>query len=123
MEKKEKTILIVDDTPENITALSAIISEYGKIKAATNGEKAMKICFSDVKPDLIFLDILMPGMNGWEVFKRLQGDPDTKNIPVIFITAFGDKTDPEFAASKGAAGFLFKPFDSVKIKELLNTLV
>jgi putative two-component system response regulator len=120
VDKKEKTILIVDDTPENITALSAILSEYGKVKAATNGEKCMKICFSDSKPDLVFLDILMPEMNGWEVLKKLQGDPDTQNIPVIFITAFGDRSDPELAASKGASGFLFKPFDPVKIKEVAS---
>ncbi len=118
-----KTILIVDDTPENITALSAVLPEFGKIKAATSGERALKICAADVKPDLVFLDILMPEMDGWEVFKRIKADPSTAKIPVIFVTALASDADRDRASSLGAAGFVTKPLDPAVIKSLVKSLI
>ncbi len=123
MTETSKIILIVDDTPENITALTAIISKFGKIKAATGGEKALKICSGEIKPDLIFLDIAMPGMDGWEVFGRLRRDAATAAIPVIFVTALGNDADREKALSLGAAGFVTKPLDAELITGLVGSLI
>jgi putative two-component system response regulator len=118
-----KNILIVDDTPENITALSAILAGFGKIKAATSGEKALTICAADPKPDLVFLDVLMPEMDGWEVCRRLKADPATASIPVVYVTALASDADREKASSMGAAGFITKPLNPDVIKSLVVTLV
>ena len=89
MESKEdkQTILVVDDAPVNIELLSNILSPNYKVKGAINGEKALKIAHKESQPDLILLDIVMPGMNGYEVCEQLKQDPATASIPVIFITA------------------------------------
>ncbi|MBP7736394.1 MAG: response regulator [Spirochaetes bacterium] len=118
-----KNILIVDDTPENITALSAILAPFGKIKAATSGEKALKICAGDPRPDLVFLDILMPEMDGWEVLGRLKADPATAAIPVIYVTALASDEDREKATSLGAAGFITKPLDPEAIRRLVTSMI
>ncbi len=118
-----KNILIVDDTPENITALSAILTRFGKIKAATSGEKALKICAGDPKPDLVFLDILMPEMDGWEVLSGLKADPSTASIPVIFVTALASDADREKATSLGAAGFVTKPLEPEMIQRLVMSMI
>jgi len=123
MGKKDLTILIVDDTAENITALSAILSEFGKIKAATSGEKALKICAAEDKPDLIFLDVLMPEMNGWTVCRTLKADPSTQSIPVIFVTSLTNGIDMIHAERIGSAGYITKPLEPEKIRELVRSLI
>lgn len=123
MSDTSKTILIVDDTPENITALTAVISEFGKIKAATSGMKALKICSGEIKPDLIFLDVTMPEMDGWEVFSRLKQDSSTAAIPVIFVTALTGDSEREKAMSMGAAGYITKPLDAELICTLVNSVI
>ncbi len=85
-------ILIVDDTPENLDVLGGVLGKTYKVKAALNGAKALRIAQGDTKPDMILLDIMMPDMDGYEVCRILKADPDTANIPVIFVTA---KTKPE----------------------------
>ncbi|MDO9005921.1 MAG: response regulator, partial [Aquabacterium sp.] len=77
------TILVVDDTPENLTLMSSLLKDDYKVKVANNGEKALQIAASDSPPNLILLDIMMPGMDGYEVCRRLKGDPVTADIPVI----------------------------------------
>jgi putative two-component system response regulator len=123
MTESTKSILIVDDTPENITALSAVVSDFGKIKAATSGERALKICDGDAKPDLILLDVLMPGMDGWEVCRRLKEDPATASIPVVYVTALASDADRERASGLGAAGFITKPLDPQAIRALVGSLL
>ena len=83
---KNQKILIVDDTPENIDVLVDVLSDY-KRSVATNGEKALQIAGSDNPPDLILLDIMMPGMDGYEVCRHLKESQISKDIPVIFLTA------------------------------------
>jgi CheY-like chemotaxis protein len=78
------TILVVDDTPANLQLMSGLLQEDYKVKAATSGEKALKIAFTDPQPDLILLDIMMPEMDGYEVCKRLKADEKTNQIPIIF---------------------------------------
>ncbi len=85
--RQRQTILIADDVPENIELLVAILDETYDIKVASNGEKAIKIVYSEDPPDLILLDVMMPGLSGHEVCRRLKANPDRRKIPVIFVTA------------------------------------
>lgn len=106
---QNKTILIVDDTPENVDILNELLTEYTR-KVAINGEIAIKIA-EKTKPDLILLDIMMPGIDGFETAKRLKANPETSNIPIIFVTA---KTDIESYVEEfelGADNYIMKPFD------------
>ena len=105
---EEQVVLIVDDTPENIDILSAVLSKY-KRKIATNGERALKIVQSDNPPDIILLDVMMPGMDGFEVCRILQSDIKTKNIPIIFITAKSEVEDETKGLELGAVDFITKP--------------
>ena len=107
-EIKDQRILIVDDALENVEILGSILSNY-KRSVALNGEKALKIAFGENKPDLILLDVLMPGMDGFEVCRRLKENPQTKDIPVIFITAKTEVEDETKGLELGAVDFIPKP--------------
>jgi signal transduction histidine kinase len=106
---KNKTVLIVDDIDQNIAILEAILEDDYRIKAAKNGETALKIASMEPVPDIILLDIMMPEMDGYEVLRRLKADKLTKNIPVIFITAKGDTEDESLGLSMGASDYIAKP--------------
>ena len=103
------TILVVDDTPDNIMLLCSLLGERYKNKVATNGLKALKIAVSDPQPDLILLDIMMPEMDGYEVCRRLQSDPRTRYIPVIFLTAKTQEGDEAMGFDLGAVDYITKP--------------
>ncbi len=90
---RTSTVLVVDDTPENIDLLDGVLNQDYKIKVALNGEKALIIAGSENPPDIILLDIEMPGMVGYEVCRRLKADPQTRDIPIIFVTAKSDESD------------------------------
>lgn len=104
---EEPRILIVDDTPENIDILSNILKDY-KRSVALNGEKALKV-IQNKKPDLILLDIMMPEVDGFETCRRLKLNPETKDIPVIFITAKSSVEDETKGLELGAVDFIPKP--------------
>ena len=87
------TILVVDDTPDNLALMSNLLKDDYKVKIASSGEKALKIAASDPPPDLILLDIMMPGMDGYQVCQQLKRDPKTVNITVIFLTAKAEMED------------------------------
>ncbi|MFC1650883.1 response regulator [Candidatus Latescibacterota bacterium] len=108
-EDNKATILVVDDTTENIDVLNGILSGMYKIKVALNGEKALKIATSKEPPDLILLDIMMPGIDGYEVCRRLKKNGSTKNIPVIFVTAKGEVDDETKGFELGAVDYITKP--------------
>lgn len=103
------TILIVDDTPENIDILAAVLGTDYRVKAALGGEQALKIAKGSKSPDLILLDIMMPGIDGFEVCKRLKNDPRTGHIPVIFVTARMSATDEAKGFDLGAVDYITKP--------------
>ena len=103
------TILIVDDTPENLTLMNNLFKDDYKVKVANGGEKALKIVTSDSPPDLILLDIMMPGMDGYEVCRRLKCDPSTSDIPVIFLTARSEMEDEKKGLELGAVDYIIKP--------------
>ncbi|CAM2005302.1 response regulator [Acanthopleuribacter pedis] len=107
--ENRKTILVVDDAPENIDVLSGILSDTFKVKAALNGERALVIAAKEPKPVLILLDIMMPGMDGYAVCRRLKQNPATADIPVIFVTAKNQDEDEQQGLRLGAVDYLTKP--------------
>ncbi len=104
---EKPTILVVDDTPENLTMMSFLLKDRYKVKVANHGQKALRIAASEPQPDLILLDIMMPEMDGYEVCRQLQQDPQTRNIPIIFLTAKASVEDEEFGL--GAVDYITKP--------------
>jgi two-component system sensor histidine kinase/response regulator len=115
-----KTILIVDDTPENLDILNGLLSDF-KRKVAINGNKALKIANSDNPPDLILLDVMMPGIDGYEVCKRLRSNEKTKDIPVIFLTAKVQKQDIIKGFEVGGQDYVTKPFDHIELLHRVKT--
>ncbi len=109
------SILIVDDTPENITLLTELLQYKGYlISAARDGERAIKIA-QHTKPDLILLDIMMPGIDGFETCRQLKDDDLTQSIPIIFISAKTDMDDLVMGFTVGAADYINKPFHKEEI--------
>lgn len=106
---EKPTILLVDDTPENLTMMSFLLKDRYKVKVANHGQKALRIAASEPQPDLILLDIMMPEMDGYEVCRQLQQDPLTRNIPIIFLTAKASVEDEEFGLGLGAVDYITKP--------------
>ena len=106
----KKLILIVDDTPTNIAVVSGLLKDSFQTKVATNGEKALAIATGAEKPDLILLDVMMPGMDGYEVCRKLKDNPATRDIPVIFLTAKTEEIDEEKGFDVGAVDYIHKPF-------------
>ncbi len=120
-EAARKCILIVDDTPENIDVLLGILGEQYKIRIALNGEKALALATVEPPPDLILLDIMMPGMNGYEVCRRLKGDVALSSIPVIFLTAKGKDEDEAMGFALGAVDYITKPVSPPVVKARVET--
>lgn len=116
-----QTVLIVDDSKANIAILAEVLRQDYKVRAATGGEKALEIALSDNPPDLILLDIVMPDMDGYEVCARLKADPQTKNIPVVFITGKEGEEDEIKGFELGACDYITKPFNPVVVKARVNT--
>ncbi len=112
-------ILIVDDAPANIDILMSILGEDYDMAVALNGEDALEIIDED-KPDLILLDIIMPGIDGFEVCKRVKENDTSSNIPVIFLSGNSSDADIEKGNKLGAQGFLSKPIDLEKLKEIVR---
>lgn len=109
MKGEGATILLVDDISENIDVLVGILREEYHLKAAINGPMALKIAQTETPPDLILLDIMMPGMDGFEVCRRLKEDPRTAPVPVIFITAKNETVDEARGFAEGAVDYITKP--------------
>ena len=107
--KVRQTILIVDDIPDNVDVLSSVLRSQYKVKAALNGERALKIAAGESKPDMILLDIMMPDMDGYEVCRKLKANPATAKIPVIFITAKDQDEDEALGLELGAVDYITKP--------------
>ncbi|WP_417911549.1 response regulator [Candidatus Electronema sp. TJ] len=111
MEQKKKCVLAVDDTPSYLMLLNMILQKIYAVKAAPKGETALKIVRQDpAAVDLILLDIMMDGMDGFTVCRELKTDPFTAHIPVIFISGREDEADRKQGLALGAADFIVKPF-------------
>ena len=105
----QSTILLVDDVADNIDILNAILSPHYRTRVALNGEKALRIAGSANPPDLILLDIMMPGLSGYDVCQQLKANPDTRDIPVIFVTAMSEVEDEKRGLELGAVDYITKP--------------
>ena len=112
MSGSHNLVLIVDDTPTNVAVISGLLKDSFRTKVATNGEKALAIAAAAEKPDLILLDVMMPGMDGYEVCRRLKDMPATRDIPVIFLTAKTDEMDEEKGFDVGGVDYIHKPFSA-----------
>ncbi len=106
---EKPTVLVVDDTPDNLSLMSGLLKGHYRVKVANTGEKALQMA-RDQPPDLILLDVMMPGMDGREVCQRLQGDPRTAGVPVIFLTSNDQECDEELGLNLGAVDYITKPF-------------
>jgi putative two-component system response regulator len=117
----KQSILVVDDTPENIDLLSELLKDDYRVRVATSGEKALKIAYSDEPPDLILLDIMMPGLSGLEICRRLKANPDRRRIPVIFVTAMSTVEDEQRGLELGAVDYITKPISPPIVKARVRT--
>ena len=107
--EQKKTILVVDDTPDNLSLMAGLLKDDYRVKFAKSGDKALAAVQSASPPDLILLDIMMPGMSGYEVCEQLKKDPVTKHIPIIFLTAMDATDDERKGLDLGAADYITKP--------------
>ncbi len=112
---EKRIVLVVDDTPDNLSLMSGLLKDEYKVKVATGGERALKIAQTDPPPQLILLDIMMPEMDGFEVIRRLKNDPKTQSIPVIFLSAKALPEDRQKGIDLGAVDYITKPIDPMMI--------
>ena len=105
----QKTLLLVDDTPENLTVLGEILMPHYRVRVASSGARALAAATSDPRPDLVLLDVMMPEMDGYEVIGRLRADPRTRELPVIFVTALDSTEDEAHGLELGAVDYITKP--------------
>ncbi len=120
-QKQSERILLVDDNPTNLQVLVGTLEGRGyNLLIAKNGESALTIV-RKARPDLILLDIMMPGIDGFEVCRRLKADPATQEIPVIFLSALGETTDKVHGLDLGAADYITKPFQPEEVIARVNT--
>jgi putative two-component system response regulator len=103
------TILIVDDTPENLIVLGELLQPAYRVRAANSGRRALQVALGNPTPDLILLDVMMPDMDGYQVLAELRSAPKTRNTPVIFVTAMDGTEDEERGLDHGAVDYITKP--------------
>jgi phosphoserine phosphatase RsbU/P len=120
-ELEKKTVLVVDDAPANIQVVNSILKDIYKVRVATDGAKALVLAKTEPPPDLILLDVIMPGMDGYEVCARLKADPATADIPVIFLTVQAESEDETHGFEVGAVDYIHKPFSPAVVKARVQT--
>ncbi|GEO81036.1 response regulator [Pararhodospirillum oryzae] len=103
------TVLIVDDTPQNLSLLGELLTPHYRVRAANGGQRALRAASSPPRPDLILLDVMMPGMDGYDVIRHLKADSATADIPVIFVTAMNSTENEEIGLELGAVDYITKP--------------
>lgn len=103
------TILVVDDTPDNLRLMGALLKDRYRVKVARDGHRGLEIAKAEPQPDLILLDIMMPEIDGFDVCRLLKEDPETRNIPVIFLTAKSEVADEQQGFDLGAVDYITKP--------------
>jgi signal transduction histidine kinase len=120
-EKHTSTILIVDDTPANLGVIVESLEGHGcRVVVAQRGEEALQRA-SYVLPDLVLLDVMMPGLNGFEICRRLKAQPDTRNIPVIFMTSLANVEDKVTGFAVGGVDYVTKPLDVEEVRARVDT--
>ncbi len=117
------SILVVDDDPEIVSLLSTRLGRRGyKISTASDGVKAIEIAKKEL-PDLVLLDVMMPGKSGWEVARALKQDPVTQNVKIMMVSAIGEKTNELTAPIYGADAHIDKPFEFEKLEKMIIGLL
>ena len=106
---QKQTILVVDDTPDNLTLMNGLLKDEYRVKLANNGERAIGIASTLPLPDLILLDIMMPGIDGYEVCRRLKAERLTQDVPIIFLTAKTEVEDEQKGFDVGCVDYITKP--------------
>lgn len=119
--RPRKTVLIVDDVPENLQVLGGILEEIYRVQVASSGSRALQIAAREPRPDIILLDIMMPGMDGYAVLEKLRADARTRDIPVMFVTAMDTHTDEERGLALGAVDYITKPVQAGIVRARVNT--
>ena len=120
-DRQNPTVLVVDDTPDNLALMSELLGEHYRVKVASSGERALKAVQSDPVPDLVLLDIMMPGMDGYEVCRQLKASAATQGIPVIFLTARADTEDERKGFELGAVDYITKPVSPPIVQARVHT--
>lgn len=111
-ETEKATILVVDDAPENLALMLALLKDDYTVRVANNGERALSLLqASEIPPDLLLLDIMMPGIDGYEVCRRIKSDEKLHELPVIFLTALSANTDEQHGLELGAVDYITKPIN------------
>ena len=116
---EDRMILLVDDQPENIDILIAIIGDEHEISVALDGEDALEI-INEEKPSLIFLDVIMPGIDGYEICRRIKEDPETEGINVVFLSGNFCDEDRKKGKDLGALNYLKKPINPAEILDIVK---
>jgi signal transduction histidine kinase len=117
------TILVVDDEPENLSLLSQLLRPVYQVRAASSGEQALRAAASEPQPDLVLLDVMMPGMDGYAVLEGLRKNPATADIPVVFVTALADADEEEHGLALGAADYIAKPIKPPVVMARVRTQI
>jgi putative two-component system response regulator len=120
---KKKRILVVDDEPQNIIIMREILKSDYTVIAATEGMKALSLAQSGTPPDLIMLDIMMPGIDGYEVLRRLRANPLTARLPVILVTAKDQIDDKMTGYERGSSDYITKPLDGAFVLNVVRRLL
>src|SRR3954454_2489506 len=118
---EKKVVLLVDDEPANIQIVNSILKDEYKIRVATNGAKALELVTATPPPDLILLDVVMPEMDGYEVCTRLKSVPETREIPVVFLTGQTESSDETRGFEVGAVDYIHKPFSPAVVQARVHT--
>jgi sigma-B regulation protein RsbU (phosphoserine phosphatase) len=118
---QKKLVLVVDDAPSNIQVVQSILKDEYRIRVATNGEKALELARVQPPPDLVLLDVVMPGMDGYEVCRQLKAASETEAIPVIFLTGLTDTDDETRGLDVGAVDYIRKPFSPSIVRARVRT--
>lgn len=117
------TILVVDDTPDNLMLMAELLKDKYRVKLANNGEKALRILAGDPLPDLILLDIMMPGLSGLQVAEQLQQDARTRHIPIIFLTSMAAVESELQGLALGAVDYITKPISPSRVLARVETQI
>ncbi len=116
-------ILVVDDDPEIVTMLSTRLTKRGyKVSTAADGHQALELAKSE-RPDLMLLDVMMPGKSGWEVARALKQDPTTQGIKIVMVTAIGEQVNEITSPLYGADAHIDKPFEFDRLEKVIVSLV
>ena len=118
---QKSTVLVVDDEPVNLALLAEILSPDYRVRAANSGANALNALETLPQPDLILLDVMMPQMDGFQVLRQIRDDPQTRAIPVIFLTALSDPLDEERGLEAGAADYISKPIKPLTLRARVRT--